>query len=55
MVAAGANADLVFLAANALEDIRSVRRIRAGVRGGRLRDRAALDTLLAQALQRRIK
>ena len=55
VVAAGASADLVFVAANPLDDIGNVRRIRAVMRSGQLLDRAALDALLTQALQRRVK
>jgi imidazolonepropionase-like amidohydrolase len=44
-VTAGMIADLVLLDANPLEDIRSVRRIRAVVRAGGLLDRDVLDRL----------
>lgn len=40
-------ADLVLLEADPLEDIATTRRIRAVVLGGRVFDRAALDSLLA--------
>ena len=45
----GKRADLVLLEADPLVDITSTRRIAAVVQGGRLRDRAALDALLAAA------
>ena len=48
-IAVGKRADLVLLDANPLTDVANVRRIRAVVLGGRLLDRTALDTLLAQA------
>jgi imidazolonepropionase-like amidohydrolase len=48
-VAPGRSADLVLLDANPLEDIASVRRIRAVILAGRMFDRNALDRLLAQA------
>ena len=47
-IAVGKRADLVVLDANPLTDVANVRRIRAVVLGGRLLDRTALDTLLAQ-------
>jgi len=47
-IAVGKRADLVLLDANPLTDVAYVRRIRAVVLGGRLLDRTALDTLLAQ-------
>ena len=47
-IAVGKRADLVLLDANPLTDVANVRRIRAVVLGGRLLDRTALDTLLAQ-------
>ena len=43
----GRHADLVLLEGNPLEDIANTRRIRAVVFGGRVLDRAALDSLLA--------
>ena len=43
----GRHADLVLLEGNPLEDIANTRRIRAVVLGGRVFDRAALDSLLA--------
>ena len=46
---AGKRADLVLLDANPLSDIRSIRRVHAVVRDGKLLDRAALDVLLDQA------
>jgi imidazolonepropionase-like amidohydrolase len=49
VVTSGARADLVFLTKNPLNDIRNVRDIRAVLRGGRLLDRAALDTILARS------
>jgi len=48
-VAPGMTADLVLLDGNPLEDIASVRRIRAVVTAGRFLDRGSLDQLLAQA------
>lgn len=48
-VSAGHVADLVLLDANPLLDIHNARRIRAVMRAGRLYDRAALDSLLAEA------
>ena len=45
----GKLADLVLLAANPLEDIENVRRIRAVVFDGELFDRTSLDTLLEEA------
>jgi len=48
-IAVGKRADLVLLDANPLTDVANVRRTRAVVLGGRLLDRTALDTLLAQA------
>jgi hypothetical protein len=48
-VAPGHVADLVLLDANPLLDIHNTRQIRAVMRAGRLYDRAALDSLLAQA------
>ena len=48
-IAVGKRADLVLLDANPLTDVANVRRIRAVVLGGRLLDRTALETLLAQA------
>ena len=48
-VAPGHIADLVLLDANPLVDIHNTRQIRAVMRAGRLYDRAALDSLLAQA------
>lgn len=48
-VAVGHVADLVLLDANPLLDIHNTRQIRAVMRAGRLYDRVALDTLLAQA------
>jgi len=53
VVDAGARADLVFLAASPLDDIRNLRRIQAVVRRGQLLDRPALDELLARSLQQR--
>jgi imidazolonepropionase-like amidohydrolase len=50
-VAPGRRADLVLLDANPLTDIRNARRIRAVVLAGKLLDRAALDRLLAEALE----
>jgi imidazolonepropionase-like amidohydrolase len=47
-IAPGQRADLVLLEANPLEEISNVRRIRAVVLAGRLLDRAALDTMLAE-------
>lgn len=44
-------ADLVLLDANPLDDIRNTRRINAVFANGRLLDRAALDELLAEAVQ----
>ena len=52
VVSPGARADLVFLAANPLDDIGNVRRIRAVLRRGRLLNRTMLDELLTQARQR---
>ena len=52
VIARGARADLVFLAANPLGDIRNVRAIRAVMRRGQLLERAMLDGLLEQAVQR---
>nr|MBA4156904.1 amidohydrolase family protein [Gemmatimonadota bacterium] len=48
-IAPGKLADLVLLDANPLDDIRNTQRIRAVVANGRLLERAALDSLLAQA------
>jgi hypothetical protein len=48
-IAPGKLADLVLLDANPLDDIRNTQRIRAVVANGRLLDRPALDSLLAQA------
>jgi hypothetical protein len=48
-VSRGHVADLVLLDANPLVDIRNTRQIRAVMRAGRLYDRTALDSLLAQA------
>ncbi|HEV2129541.1 MAG TPA: amidohydrolase family protein [Longimicrobiaceae bacterium] len=48
-IARGKLADLVLLDANPLDDIRNTQRIRAVVANGRLLERAALDSLLAQA------
>jgi len=52
MAAAGvgilAGCDALIAGANPLTDVANVRRIRAVVLGGRLLDRTALDTLLAQ-------
>jgi len=48
-IAPGRSADLVLLDANPLEDVASVRRIRAVVTAGRFLDRGELDRLLAQA------
>lgn len=48
-IAPGHVADLVLLDANPLLDIHNARRIRAVMRAGRLYDRPALDSLLAQA------
>jgi len=48
-VAAGAQADLVVLEANPLDDIANTSRIRAVIRGGVFLDRASLDRLLAEA------
>lgn len=45
----GKVADLVLLDADPLQDIHNTTRIRAVVRGGKLYDRAALDTMLSQA------
>jgi len=50
-IAPGRRADLVLLDANPLTDIRNARRIRAVVLAGKLLDRAALDRLLAEALE----
>jgi hypothetical protein len=50
-VAPGRVADLVLLDADPLDDIRNTARIRAVVANGRLFRRAALDSLLAAALQ----
>ncbi|MFL5541380.1 MAG: amidohydrolase family protein [Longimicrobiaceae bacterium] len=47
-VQAGKVADLVLLDADPLADIRNTRRIRAVIANGRLLDRAALDSLLAE-------
>ena len=52
VIARGARADLVFLTANPLGDIRNVRAIRAVMLGGQLHGRAMLDGLLEQAVQR---
>ena len=46
-ITVGKRADLVLLAANPLEDIANTRRINAVIHGGRLYDRAALDSQLA--------
>lgn len=46
-VQAGRYADLVLLEANPLADVANSRRIRAVVRGGRVLERAALDSMLA--------
>lgn len=48
-VAPGHVADLVLLDANPLLDIHNTRQIRAVMRAGRLYERPALDSLLAQA------
>jgi adenine deaminase len=48
-IAPGKLADLVLLDANPLDDIRNTQRIRSVVANGRLLDRPALDSLLAQA------
>lgn len=47
-VAPGKRAELVLVDANPLDDVRNARRVRAVVRGGRLLDRAALDSMLAK-------
>lgn len=46
-VQAGRAADLVLLEANPLDDIANTRRIRTVIRGGRVFERAALDSMLA--------
>ncbi|HEV3374185.1 MAG TPA: amidohydrolase family protein [Candidatus Acidoferrum sp.] len=48
-IEAGKTADLVLLEANPLENIGNARKISAVIRGGKYIDRAALDSLLAQA------
>jgi imidazolonepropionase-like amidohydrolase len=45
----GKAADMVLLDANPLENITNTRKVSAVIRGGKYFDRAALDTLLAQA------
>ena len=51
-IAPGKRADLVLLDGNPLEDIRHTRRIRAVIAGGRLLNRAALDSALRDAIAR---
>ena len=51
-VATGKVADLVLLDANPLTDIANTKRIRAVIQGGRLLNRRALDTMLADARKR---
>jgi imidazolonepropionase-like amidohydrolase len=51
-IASGRRADLVLLDADPLVDIRNTTRVRAVVADGRLLERAALDTLLAEAARR---
>ena len=51
-VAVGKSADLVLLDANPLDDIANTRRIAAVIRGGRYLDRAELDGLLADLIER---
>jgi imidazolonepropionase-like amidohydrolase len=50
-IEAGRRADLVLLRADPLADVRNTRGIEAVMLGGRWLDRAALDTLMAQARQ----
>lgn len=49
-IAAGSEADLVLLTADPTSDIRNTRSIHAVIANGRLFERAALDTLLDQAV-----
>ena len=53
-IARGRRADVVLLDADPLADIRNTTRIRAVIADGRLFERAALDTLLADAARRAV-